>query len=121
MVDEYGFLNINYILIFLFPSPLTDPRPVRQQRLGSHHRRSPKNLPYFSSVRFLPLCSQMSTHLKMSKAWVNIGAWAAEEEERDAAAAAAAAYQNFPGLREAAATKPKKKKMALTEFYSAEN
>lgn len=58
----------------------------------------------------------------MSKPWGGIGAWAAEaeqaeEEERAAAAAAAAAEsQSFPSLREAVSTKPKKKKMTLSEF-----
>lgn len=61
----------------------------------------------------------------MSKTWGNIGAWAAdaelaEAEEREAAAAAAASSttdtQSFPSLKEAATTKPKKKKMTLSEF-----
>ncbi|OWM76128.1 hypothetical protein CDL15_Pgr009774 [Punica granatum] len=62
----------------------------------------------------------------MSKAWGNIGAWAAEaeraeEEEREAAAAAAASVssQNFPSLKEASSAKPKKKKMTLNEFHTA--
>lgn len=60
----------------------------------------------------------------MSKPWGGIGAWAAdaeraEAEEREAQAAAAASQaesKNFPSLREAANTKPKKKKMTLSEF-----
>lgn len=59
----------------------------------------------------------------MSKPWGNIGAWAAdseraEAEEREAAAeAAAAGSDNFPSLKEAVTTKPKKnKKMSLSEF-----
>ncbi|XWS63740.1 hypothetical protein CRYUN_Cryun06bG0127600 [Craigia yunnanensis] len=65
----------------------------------------------------------------MSKPWGSIGAWAAEAEreeaeEREAAEAAAAAAaaaptaesKSFPSLREAVSTKPKKKKMTLSEF-----
>ncbi|XP_010248678.1 PREDICTED: eukaryotic translation initiation factor 4B2 [Nelumbo nucifera] len=65
----------------------------------------------------------------MSKPWGGIGAWAAdaeraEAEERESAAAdansklaaGAVESQNFPSLKEAAATKPKKKKMTLSEF-----
>ncbi|XP_008444377.2 eukaryotic translation initiation factor 4B2 isoform X1 [Cucumis melo] len=60
----------------------------------------------------------------MSKPWGGIGAWAAdaeraEAEEREAQAAAAASQaesKNFPSLREAVSTKPKKKKMSLSEF-----
>ncbi|THF99645.1 hypothetical protein TEA_025174 [Camellia sinensis var. sinensis] len=61
----------------------------------------------------------------MSKSWGPIGAsWAAEaereEQEQEAAAALAAASggdsQSFPSLKEAAATKQKKKKMSLQEF-----
>lgn len=59
----------------------------------------------------------------MSKPWGNIGAWAAdseaaEAEEREAAAKSAAApSDNFPSLKEAVTTKPKKnKKMSLSEF-----
>ncbi|XP_027918648.1 eukaryotic translation initiation factor 4B2-like [Vigna unguiculata] len=61
----------------------------------------------------------------MSKPWGNIGAWAAdseraEAEEREAQAAAAAAEtQNFPSLKEAVNSKPKKKKgttITLSEF-----
>ncbi|KAK7359029.1 hypothetical protein VNO77_00973 [Canavalia gladiata] len=61
----------------------------------------------------------------MSKPWGNIGAWAAdseraEAEEREAQAAAAAAEsQNFPSLKEAVNSKPKKKKgttFTLSEF-----
>ncbi|CAL5421254.1 unnamed protein product [Camellia sinensis] len=67
----------------------------------------------------------------MSKPWGSFsgaGAWAAEaeraeaEEKEQAAAAAAAAAagdgdsQSFPSLKEAAATKQKKKKMSLQEF-----
>ncbi|KAK7247380.1 hypothetical protein RIF29_42262 [Crotalaria pallida] len=59
----------------------------------------------------------------MSKPWgTTIGAWAAdseraEAEEREAAAVAqSAASLNFPSLKEAANTKPKKKKMTLSEF-----
>ncbi|KAF8378212.1 hypothetical protein HHK36_029550 [Tetracentron sinense] len=64
----------------------------------------------------------------MSKPWGGIGAWAAdsekaEEEERERAASGAGAgageSQNFPSLREAATSKPKKKKMmTLSEFTS---
>ncbi|KAK7399605.1 hypothetical protein VNO78_10790 [Psophocarpus tetragonolobus] len=62
----------------------------------------------------------------MSKPWGNIGAWAAdseraeaEEREAQAAAAAAAETQNFPSLKEAVNSKPKKKKgttITLSEF-----
>ncbi|XWS22668.1 hypothetical protein CRYUN_Cryun29cG0055800 [Craigia yunnanensis] len=59
----------------------------------------------------------------MSKPCVGIGAWAAEAEreeaeEREAAEAAAptAESRSFPSLREAVSTKPKKKKMSLSEF-----
>lgn len=59
----------------------------------------------------------------MSKPWGNIGAWAAdseaaEAEEREAAAKSAATpSDNFPSLKEAVTTKPKKnKKMSLSEF-----
>ncbi|MED6168262.1 hypothetical protein PIB30_010323 [Stylosanthes scabra] len=57
----------------------------------------------------------------MSKPWGNIGNWAAEAEraeaeEKEAAAAAAASSQSFPSLKEAVNTKPKKKKMTLSEF-----
>ncbi|GAB4829261.1 hypothetical protein Ancab_018927 [Ancistrocladus abbreviatus] len=65
----------------------------------------------------------------MSKPWGGIGTWAAdaeqaEAEEREQAAAAAAAGpaaagndpQSFPSLKEAVSTKPKKKKMSLSEF-----
>ncbi|XP_023002075.1 eukaryotic translation initiation factor 4B2-like [Cucurbita maxima] len=60
----------------------------------------------------------------MSKPWGGIGAWAAdaeraEAEEREAQAAAAASQaesKNFPSLKEAVNTKPKKKKMTLSEF-----
>ncbi|XP_042496135.1 eukaryotic translation initiation factor 4B2-like [Macadamia integrifolia] len=65
----------------------------------------------------------------MSKAWGEIGAWAAESEraeaeERENAAAVAANSQltggdeslSFPSLKEAVAAKPKKKKMTLSEF-----
>ncbi|XWS69098.1 hypothetical protein CRYUN_Cryun04dG0150100 [Craigia yunnanensis] len=65
----------------------------------------------------------------MSKPLGGIGAWAAEAEreeaeEREAAEVAAAAAaaaptaesQSFPSLREAVSTKPKKKKMTLSEF-----
>ncbi|XP_038703735.1 eukaryotic translation initiation factor 4B2-like [Tripterygium wilfordii] len=61
----------------------------------------------------------------MSKPWGGIGAWAAEAEraeaeEREAALAVTAAEsQSFPSLKEAASTKPKKKKMNLKEFHSA--
>lgn len=65
----------------------------------------------------------------MSKAWGNIGAWAAEaeraeeeeEEERAAAAMAGPELQVFPSLTEAASAKPKKKKkkITLSEFHSA--
>ncbi|XP_028752346.1 eukaryotic translation initiation factor 4B2 [Neltuma alba] len=60
----------------------------------------------------------------MSKPWGGAGAWAAEAEraeaeEREAAAASAASgSQNFPSLKEAVNTKPKKKKMTLGEFNS---
>ncbi|KAK4264961.1 hypothetical protein QN277_026073 [Acacia crassicarpa] len=60
----------------------------------------------------------------MSKPWGGAGAWAAEAEraeaeEREAAASAAASEsQNFPSLKEAVNTKPKKKKMTLSEFNS---
>lgn len=60
----------------------------------------------------------------MSKPWGGAGAWAAEAEraeaeEREAAASAAASgSQNFPSLKEAVNTKPKKKKMSLLEFNS---
>ncbi|MQL88332.1 hypothetical protein Taro_020885 [Colocasia esculenta] len=69
------------------------------------------------------------------KPWGRIGAWAAEAEaaeaeEREAAEAAEAAAaaapaadtESFPSLKEAASTKPKKKKnavMSLSEFHSA--
>lgn len=60
----------------------------------------------------------------MSKPWGGIGAWAAdaeraEAEELEAQAAAAASQtesKNFPSLKEAVNTKPKKKKMTLSEF-----
>ncbi|EEF32345.1 translation initiation factor, putative [Ricinus communis] len=62
----------------------------------------------------------------MSKPWGSIGDWAAdvEREEQEAAAAAAAsassgASGNFPSLRESVTSKPKKKKMTLTEFYTS--
>lgn len=60
----------------------------------------------------------------MSKPWGGVGAWAedserAEAEEREAAATATASgSQNFPSLKEAVTTKPKKKKMSLLEFNS---
>ncbi|XP_043705886.1 eukaryotic translation initiation factor 4B2-like [Telopea speciosissima] len=70
----------------------------------------------------------------MSKAWGGIGAWAAESEraeaeERENAAAAVANSQltgggeflSFPSLKEAAAAKPKKKKMTLAEFTTGTN
>ncbi|KAJ4974409.1 hypothetical protein NE237_007583 [Protea cynaroides] len=64
----------------------------------------------------------------MSKAWSGIGAWAAdaeraEAEERERAAVEANSQltgggesMSFPSLKEAVATKPKKKKMTLSEF-----
>ncbi|KAE9610323.1 putative plant specific eukaryotic initiation factor 4B [Lupinus albus] len=59
----------------------------------------------------------------MSKAWGNIGAWAAdseraEAEEREAEVIAqTAASHNFPSLKEAVnAKQPKKKKMTLSKF-----
>ncbi|KAL2343107.1 hypothetical protein Fmac_004392 [Flemingia macrophylla] len=61
----------------------------------------------------------------MSKPWGNIGAWAADSERAEAeeleaqAAAAAAETQNFPSLKEAVNSKPKKKKattITLSEF-----
>ncbi|OIW00387.1 hypothetical protein TanjilG_05737 [Lupinus angustifolius] len=59
----------------------------------------------------------------MSKAWGNIGAWAAdseraEAEEREAEVVVqTAGSQNFPSLKEAVnAKQPKKKKMTLSEF-----
>lgn len=60
----------------------------------------------------------------MSKPWGKIGAWAADSEaaeaEELAAAAAVAPAETFPGLREAAATKNKKKtKMSFQEFTMA--
>ncbi|KAK9707456.1 hypothetical protein RND81_07G198600 [Saponaria officinalis] len=63
----------------------------------------------------------------MSKPWggSGIGSWAAEAElaeaeERQAAATAAAANpQSFPSLKDAVTTKPKKKKMTLSEFYGS--
>ncbi|XP_074295765.1 eukaryotic translation initiation factor 4B2-like [Silene latifolia] len=62
-----------------------------------------------------------------SKPWggtgTGIGSWAAdaelaEAEEQQAAATAAANPQSFPSLKESVTTKPKKKKMTLSEFYS---
>ncbi|KAL1336561.1 hypothetical protein HN51_030924 [Arachis hypogaea] len=67
----------------------------------------------------------------MSTRRSNIGAWAAdaeraEEEEQEAAAAAAiaggsgdAGSFDFPSLKEAVSTKPKKKKMSLMEFNNS--
>ncbi|GAB4840476.1 hypothetical protein Ancab_021245 [Ancistrocladus abbreviatus] len=64
----------------------------------------------------------------MSNPWGGIGTWAAEAEqaeaeEREAAAAvtsgpnaAGSDPQSFPSLKEAVSTKPKKKKMSLSEF-----
>ncbi|PRQ40194.1 putative plant specific eukaryotic initiation factor 4B [Rosa chinensis] len=55
----------------------------------------------------------------MSKPWGVIGAWAAEAERAEAeelAAAQAAESQSFPSLKEAVTTKPKSKKMTLSEF-----
>ncbi|KAK4278742.1 hypothetical protein QN277_016544 [Acacia crassicarpa] len=55
----------------------------------------------------------------MSKPWGGVGAWAAEAEEREAVASAVASEsQNFPSLKEAVNTKPKKKKITLSEFNS---
>lgn len=55
----------------------------------------------------------------MSKPWGGAGAWAAEAERAEAEeleAAKAAESQSFPSLKEAVSTKPKKKKMSLSEF-----
>ncbi|RDX91531.1 Eukaryotic translation initiation factor 4B1, partial [Mucuna pruriens] len=61
----------------------------------------------------------------MSKPWGNIGAWAADSERAEAeeleaqAAAAASETQNFPSLKEAVNSRPKKKKgttITLSEF-----
>ncbi|KAK8529365.1 hypothetical protein V6N12_060147 [Hibiscus sabdariffa] len=62
----------------------------------------------------------------MSKPWGGVGAWAAEAEreeaeerraaEAEAAAGPTAESQSFPSLKEAVSTKPKKKKMTLSEF-----
>ncbi|KAH9614973.1 hypothetical protein KSS87_014092 [Heliosperma pusillum] len=63
-----------------------------------------------------------------SKPWggtgSGIGSWAAdaelaEAEEQQAAATAAANPQSFPSLKESVTTKPKKKKMTLSEFYGS--
>ncbi|PQP98688.1 hypothetical protein Pyn_14099 [Prunus yedoensis var. nudiflora] len=55
----------------------------------------------------------------MAKPWGGIGAWAADSERAEAeelAEAAQAESQSFPSLKEAVNTKPKKKKMSLSEF-----
>ncbi|KAL8150121.1 hypothetical protein V2J09_019929 [Rumex salicifolius] len=59
----------------------------------------------------------------MSKPWGGIGSWAAdaEAEEREQAAAAAKSnvdLQRFPSLKDSVSSKPKKKKIPLSEFMA---